>query len=60
MKWISVQDSIPMQDEEVLVSDGWGIVVSLINKKDSKLFWRCNNEYFNATHWMPLPELPKK
>lgn len=68
-RWISVEDELPPKESEyednsivVLATDGYGVYKGL---------YRCN-EYLsgwftcdlwaleNITHWMPLPQAPKK
>lgn len=57
MKWISVEDQLPENDQEYLVFSGFtGDSLSyrpLILGKDFAI-WKI----FNITHWMPLPEPP--
>ena len=64
-EWISVEDGLPENDVEVLITDGdmvlggcwldWGC--------HNGLYWNTHNEekfyaLSEVTHWMPLPEPP--
>lgn len=56
-EWVSVDDKLPDEDENVLAGNyPFGIIHinRLIDKKNSK--WL----YGSITHWMPLPEPPKE
>jgi Protein of unknown function (DUF551) len=64
-QWISVKDRLPEEDQEVLI--GW-FQVTASNKQyfahDVAIFnenefsgWR---KYPEVTHWMPLPNPPRK
>jgi len=69
MEWISVKKWLPNHDEIVLITNknyypSSAIFLSTINDKDEKGFmWMDANssdsEYYDVTHWMPLPSLPK-
>lgn len=58
-RWISVEDELPKD----------GIYTATINKvgfqavryyKGGKWFSSYGNEYGDITHWLPLPQAPKK
>lgn len=64
-EWISINDKLPEQNQEVLTCRG-RCIGNLINvytyMGDNK--WEDNYGYWNSaegegiTHWMPLPKLP--
>lgn len=67
MKWISVKEQLPLNREIVLVTnidspfkDEHWVCAGEINQKGE---W-CNQFNYNdtivVTHWMPLPQPPKK
>lgn len=57
LRWISVEDSLPEDDECCLIYDDCGIDFGSYNSKTQ--YWL--SEYSGQpTHWMPLPEPPKK
>ena len=58
MEWISVRDRLPTdEDEHYLIYDGDYISMGLIH--DGVLKCLEYMEIIDASHWMPLPELPK-
>lgn len=69
MKWISVKDRLPKEDEKVLilVSDGDISIGGWRNKKhkvatNGVFLFHDINPYDSpklCTHWMPLPQPPK-
>lgn len=63
-KWISVEESLPENLDNVLICDGGGgIVVGHYDEDDGRFWKRVNGNTFHsvdATHWMSLPELPKE
>lgn len=62
MKWISVDNKLPNDGEEILI-------FSCEDKNNISIGYRKHNFFFdlidftitpiNVTHWMPLPEPPK-
>ena len=60
--WIPVSERLPENGEDVLVCDGDAMAVACFNTKDRVWdffeldFWSSSD----VTHWMPLPEPPKK
>ncbi len=63
MTWISVKDRLPEEEVSILMCNDEDIVVGCMWKhsKNGKIHWSCVDDYFgDATHWMPLPELPKE
>ena len=60
-KWISVEERLPEEFEDVLVfsrngSRTWTEVAHLTRNQ----WWRVGIPMINVTHWMPLPEPPKE
>ena len=63
-RWISVEDELPIDYEPVLAVVGgnhFAFVGICLNKKT----WYCEiqnkaTEIIGITHWMPLPQPPKK
>ena len=53
MKWISVEDRLPSEDEEVIAfSEDYGMFITTIKHK--------NYDFLDSvTHWMPLPNAPR-
>lgn len=57
--WISVEDKLPKDGEYVAT-------INTVGVKDVRLYshgkWYSNfgNEYDDITHWLPLPQAPKK
>ena len=62
--WISVEDELPKTETEVLmVSSGSTDILYGYRSKIGKNRWYCYNDddfWHNITHWMPIPEPPKK
>lgn len=65
MEWISVEDAVPNDDNNVLTySEGYASAVGYHTKKG----WfyhpddqpRSDNSLIDVTHWMPLPQPPKE
>jgi len=62
MEWISVNDKLPENEEEVLVYDNWCSAHIVCFYKDGKWLetW-MNTEIEDAVkYWMKLPEPPKE
>lgn len=66
MDWISIKDSVPEYEVEVLTTDGTYCNVAERDRttKRGEVFLRAGNEdnqdEITVTHWMPLPDLPVK
>jgi hypothetical protein len=71
MEWISVKDRLPKLYEDVLLYDGYEVFAGNIRgiDKENLITWKaqpCDSECYGwykdeyITHWMPLPEPPKK
>lgn len=64
MEWISVEDKLPEYGNAVLVYTSSGICIAHICGKtitgDKPTWIETNGDYdfWNVTHWMPLPEPP--
>jgi hypothetical protein len=59
--WISVKDELPAEGKEVLVYDEHDGIETAHRLHDN--VWGGYDEqsyYNNITHWMPLPNEPKK
>ena len=57
--WISVEDKLPKDGEYVLICNRRGLMTtSLYENKE----WIISETYLavNVTHWLPLPQPPKK
>lgn len=71
MKWISVKDKLPSDNEEVLVCTFYQppasyklklsqfIMISSWSKILKRWSYPEDQCYEKVTHWMPLPKLPK-
>lgn len=62
--WISVDDRVPRENENVLVCDQWETMHKTQNKDIlvayiSKSLWQSDTVFVKITHWMPLPNFPK-
>ena len=68
-EWISVDERLPEKHQAVLIFDGEEMIVctcyrlgghgSLVWERPNDFSeWENRQDYF-ATHWMPLPEVPK-
>lgn len=55
-EWISVNDEMPKEHSLVLVCNVNSKCYVISRVSHSGIFQNC---FFNPTHWMPLPELPK-
>lgn len=67
MEWISIEDRLPQHLERVLVfgyvknyKEEHEIFTGLMNQAGSINEWFCMGKQIIASHWMPLPEAPKK
>ena len=61
MEWISVKDSLPEGDVEVLATNGKYMRVAHMEPSyEEERFWTYYDymEWHSVTHWMPLPSLP--
>lgn len=57
MDWISVEDSLPELDNDVLVWDGNFMSVMWIDRDEKK--WKSMDSlYHEISYWMPLPKPP--
>lgn len=55
-EWISVKDSLPEREQEVIVYTGNVLKPSVITYH----FWEADmDSWTRVTHWMPLPQQPK-
>ena len=58
-RWIPVSERLPEQYESVIVwtSDR---EIGEAEYDGKQFYWTSDDNYTNATHWMPLPEPPKE
>lgn len=62
-RWISVEERLPEEDQEVLASVNGGFCISHIFDFDmvtGKPEWTYTGLGADPDHWMPLPEPPKE
>ena len=65
-KWISVEERLPKEGEEVLVFGYWHekfqpLMCYLSPHRKGKWFTTiAGQQVYTVTHWMPLPEPPKE
>ena len=62
-QWISVDEQVPSETTyDCLVYQSHGSITSATFYPFNKLHqWMCGDEWIrNVTHWMPLPEPPRK
>lgn len=57
LTWISVEERLPEEHTDVIVTDGRNVAHC---KKYGDGFYTNIGKCCNVTHWMPIPELPKK
>lgn len=57
--WISVEDELPKDGEYVATINTVG-VKDVRHYSHGKWYSNFGNEYGDITHWMPLPQAPKK
>jgi len=57
MKWISVEDRLPEEGVEVLLTDGLRMDVDHYYHGKNDCWANC--PYITPTHWMPLPGPPE-
>jgi hypothetical protein len=59
-EWISVDERLPKELTHVIVCDEDGTVGEAFCYKEGRFEWIDSEEIAFVTHWMPLPEPPKK
>ena len=60
-KWISVKDRLPLNDETMLICDAKNGLFALVGRDHNEVLTQLDDRpTVVATHWMPLPEAPKK
>lgn len=60
-RWISVEDRLPEESEDVLVfCRNDNITWNTIAHRVRTLWWRSGVPIESITHWMPLPEPPEE
>jgi hypothetical protein len=55
--WISVEEKLPEEHTDVIVTDGSNVAHC---KKYGDGFYTNIGKCCNVTHWMPIPQLPKE
>jgi len=65
MQWVNVNDLLPDKDDDVLVWVGTTSVRACIGKTPYGRAWylvdkNCYLNFWNVTHWMPLPPNPNE
>lgn len=55
--WISVEERLPEEHTDVIVTDGSNVAYC---RKYGDGFYTNVGKCCNVTHWMPIPELPKE
>lgn len=65
--WVSLEMRMPKLEEDVLIYTGSGAKVASLNRDLSEegnvLFWATDEselEFYEVTHWRPLPTAPKE
>ena len=59
-KWISVQERLPENTDDVLMMTNFGIGLGFYDiYNDNWIDYTCT-DIISVTHWMPLPEVPKE
>lgn len=58
--WISVEDKLPPKDGQHVATINKVGVQDVRHYSHGKWYSNFGNEYDDITHWMPLPEVPKK
>lgn len=65
-RWIPVEERLPDTDKDVLVYattkfiGGSKIVIDKLEEGEQRPIWLYTHGWFEVTHWMPLPDLPKE
>lgn len=58
-KWISVEDELPPEEINVIVCTT-SRNIAIDYRYSNSGVWRTEFNRYSVTHWMPLPEPPKK
>lgn len=60
MNWIKVTNDLPMNNIDVIITDGNRIVIGDYNDNRKGGKWALmTSNFFEPTHWMALPKLPE-
>jgi hypothetical protein len=60
-EWIHVGIEYPPLDKSVLVTDGESFQIRILRKDKKIKYWETSSIdglKYNASYWMPLPDLP--
>lgn len=60
MKWISIKDDLPEEDQYVLVTNGKLVEEGYFSQWNDAPRWGKSPYFGEVTHWMPLPEKPNE
>jgi hypothetical protein len=56
-EWISVEERLPDEDRDVLLTDGQEVVQAWLDE-DGWQVWHTSQNWRGARAWMPLPKPP--
>jgi len=59
MKWISVKDRLPEQNQEVLICYDGCLDFGSYDIRDGEICWIIVGRFVEPSHWMPLPDMPE-
>ena len=58
--WRKVSESLPPEDQDVLLTDGEEVVQAWFEGEDGWQAWHTSDNWRGAKAWMPLPGPPRK
>ena len=58
MNWTSVNDSLPLDETEYLVTDGTNVTLASYLRWSNRSGWTVGKAYGAITYWAVLPEPP--
>lgn len=64
-QWVSVSERLPEKTGDYIVHTRWAETSTVLTyygkrKNGEQLWCDADGNYYNVTHWMPLPEAPKE